>query len=1224
MRAIWEDVIIIDSYKSFDDILSWGENMMKKQQISRMVIWTMISFVLIALVTLQTSINTFAIENVKTNIVTRNVATEAELMAAIEDATVDVIHLQKDITVSRSADGKDNAFVINRAVTITGEGTLGGLRLERAGIILGGAVAFENMSIYFANPVRNAIIANGYTLTLNNVSNGGSSYNIDIFCGAITDYNGGNAEEIPSSGMEANVIIKGTNTLTGVSASVDGGNIYAGSLSDVGNGLEDAPNEYNGKVNITIEKGASGFGKIIAHGARENREGGYPDEWKSSPSLYKVIGNVNINLNACKTVVVNGATGGEKNAAFTYKDDGNGYPCSPTLVNIAGITLLPSEEVTYLEPDIAGECSLQFISVPANTRLSFVGVDDGNISVASYSGGGEIVFSNTQALRITEQISGFTKVAVGEVSGDRLNSTGVIEPDTTYITVAVSEAENYGFELLPNRSNHNMVLENDGDGNWVTVRGESFLIINEIENVANVEVPELDDYGLASEIHIPFHVNYATESEYNFIGHIPMLVTVNGRVTNTELGYMGYQYVTGVTNDDILIWFDYNGDDESIYIENYDGYEYAVPAGRYEISMTIPERYMSNAVAKTISFVLTVTCTEHRGGTATSDSQAICEVCGTAYGELKPKPPVHVHNWSYTADNGVITAVCLADDCDMSEESVEMTIVVPDESDLFYDGMPKNAMVQMSVGDILEPPILSYANQSGEVLESAPVNAGTYLASITVGEGNASQTAYVEFTIRKNDASIMVEQLEYNKTFGDSSFTLDVSDTNQEADVQYAVISSMDLNGNMVEKDAIVTMQNNVVHVHETGTAVIEVTLAESANYNTATSKRITIHVKKADAPSTVPETMIRVMYSQKTVGVVDLPEGWVWSETDRSKSLEVGVPVEATAIYNGVNKGNYVTESVTIKIIRQGCPHTGEKIRKDDRKATCEVEGYTGDVCCVDCGVQIATGTKIDKLTVHMWDDGVVTKGATPAQNGEKTYTCTVCKTTKIEDIPALGAPKVGTKEISDDGKAFYKITTSGLVKGTVKYIAPTDSKKTNVTIPSTVVITGVTYKVTAIEKDAFQNNKHIKSITIGKNVKSIGTNAFYNCAKLRTVKFGSNVTTIGDKAFYKCVALTTINLSAEVKTIGKQAFYGCKKATSITLGTKVNNVGSKAFYGCSKVKTLTIKSTKLTINKLGSKAFGKTPKSMTVKIPKKKSDAYKSMLIKCGVHKKAKFKKI
>lgn len=145
----------------------------------------------------------------------------------------------------------------------------------------------------------------------------------------------------------------------------------------------------------------------------------------------------------------------------------------------------------------------------------------------------------------------------------------------------------------------------------------------------------------------------------------------------------------------------------------------------------------------------------------------------------------------------------------------------------------------------------------------------------------------------------------------------------------------------------------------------------------------------------------------------------------------------------------------------------------------------------------------------------------------------------------------------------------------GTVTYLGATNKHATTVTIPTTITIGGITRRVTAIGKNAFRNS-NIKSIIIGKNV----------------------------------------------KTIGKQAFYGCKKLKSVTIGKSVNKIGAKAFYGCSKLKTLTIKSTKLTSKKVGSKAFGKTPKRMTVKIPKKKFKAYKSMLVKKGVSKKAKFK--
>ena len=348
---------------------------------------------------------------------------------------------------------------------------------------------------------------------------------------------------------------------------------------------------------------------------------------------------------------------------------------------------------------------------------------------------------------------------------------------------------------------------------------------------------------------------------------------------------------------------------------------------------------------------------------------------------------------------------------------------------------------------------------------------------------------------------------------------------------------------------------------------------------------------------------------------------------------------------------------------------HAGETEVKDAKKATCAVDGYTGDTYCKDCGAKIATGTKIDKSTAHTWDNGVVTKEATATEKGEKTYTCSVCKTTKKEEIPALGAPKVGEEIVSEDGSATYKVTEAGENGNSVTYEAPTDKNKATVVVPATVTINNITYNVTTISDTAFAGNKKLTSVTIGDNVtgfsdktfkgcsnlktvdvgngvtsipanafknfknlttvkmgtgvKTIGKNAFYGCKKLKNLTIGKNVVTIGDKAFYKCTSLTKVTIPSKVKTIGKSTFEGCKALKTITVGKSVTKIGSKAFYGCSKTKTLTIKSSKLTTKKIGSKAFTKTPKSMTVKVPKKKFKAYKSMFIKRGVNKKAKFRK-
>lgn len=54
-----------------------------------------------------------------------------------------------------------------------------------------------------------------------------------------------------------------------------------------------------------------------------------------------------------------------------------------------------------------------------------------------------------------------------------------------------------------------------------------------------------------------------------------------------------------------------------------------------------------------------------------------------------------------------------------------------------------------------------------------------------------------------------------------------------------------------------------------------------------------------------------------------------------------------------------------------------------------------------------------------HRWDEGVITKPATRTEEGEKTFTCTICQTTRTETIPAL-TPEPGSVDLNDIAKDF------------------------------------------------------------------------------------------------------------------------------------------------------------------------------------------------------------
>ena len=245
------------------------------------------------------------------------------------------------------------------------------------------------------------------------------------------------------------------------------------------------------------------------------------------------------------------------------------------------------------------------------------------------------------------------------------------------------------------------------------------------------------------------------------------------------------------------------------------------------------------------------------------------------------------------------------------------------------------------------------------------------------------------------------------------------------------------------------------------------------------------------------------------------------------------------------------------------------------DTAAVCETVGSKSHHC-TRCDSKIDV-TEIPASGKHTWNNGVITKPATIAEEGVKTYTCTVCGVTRTETIAKLPMPtvtpvptatptpaitsaptvtptpsvSVGTKITDKKTGNIYKVTSSRSSSQTVAFIG--NKVKTSVTIPTTIKIKGATYKVTEISTNAFKNNRKLKKVVIGQNI---------------------------------------------VK-IGKNAFYGCKKLTSIT-----------------------IKSSRLTLKNIGKNAFKNTIPKATVKVPKKQKALYNQILKKRGLNKKAKIK--
>ena len=185
---------------------------------------------------------------------------------------------------------------------------------------------------------------------------------------------------------------------------------------------------------------------------------------------------------------------------------------------------------------------------------------------------------------------------------------------------------------------------------------------------------------------------------------------------------------------------------------------------------------------------------------------------------------LHEHGWKYqlSGDGATVTAVC-NDAATCPTDGGSVTLKAPAADMLTYDGTAKSVTLDgRFVEDKTIPPEVkvTYRAKDGDVLEGAPVNAGTYTASITcIGADDKSVTASVEYTIKK--ATL---------TAGD--FTVTPPDNlvyNGEA--KYATVSSTKINGNYIHveyKDA----NGNLDQATKAGPYKVLVTAKGDPNYN--------------------------------------------------------------------------------------------------------------------------------------------------------------------------------------------------------------------------------------------------------------------------------------------------------------------------------------------------------------------------------------------------------
>lgn len=516
-----------------------------------------------------------------------SVITEEELENAISAASSgDVIEIAGSITIN---DNKSDSapWVINKAVTLRGTGSNPTLTLRAGGIVLGADVAFENLTLAFANRVRNAIMANGYTLSLRNVTCSSSvPHKVHLFCGGMTTEG---TPQYAASGSHGALILNDCKNF---------GNIYAGNISSDGKS-----NSFDQPATVTIQSGESGsFGTLYGCGALETPVDS--DLWfdttyevsppTANPELYRATGKVQFQLYYNTASKVDGATGGNENAAVTYTA-GPLLNSSLILKNISSLTLageanLQPEVDSFFDENTA-------ISVPANTTLNLSQLS-GNPVIGDFSGGGRVILGISQTLTINGLVSENTQIAVGWVSSDGATSASPVTHGKILVTAPNSQEGS--FSLLPYSGTPNMTFHFEEGGIWRAYDpNHTDRVLVKSLQVANIEAA-----AGQSEIKIPFSLEFDENSaSISRLVFVPLGITINNKSTVPKNDADNYSY--SWNNTDAFFTIEVYEEDSDYFLLTGDN-GVTIPNGTYQFNITIPEKHSATGFAIQVPFILQV------------------------------------------------------------------------------------------------------------------------------------------------------------------------------------------------------------------------------------------------------------------------------------------------------------------------------------------------------------------------------------------------------------------------------------------------------------------------------------------------------------------------------------------------------------------------------------------------------------------------------------------
>ena len=443
-------------------------------------------------------------------------------------------------------------------------------------------------------------------------------------------------------------------------------------------------------------------------------------------------------------------------------------------------------------------------------------------------------------------------------------------------------------------------------------------------------------------------------------------------------------------------------------------------------------------------------------------------------------PAAHTHDFTYSADGATITATCSKTDCPLPDHKATLTIGAPAHN-TYGDG--KSAEATITDEHSIKGEAAVVYKKGTKTLTSAPTDAGTYTASITVGGATAS----VEYTIAKADPTANAPS-GLTATYGQT--LSDVTLTNPQGNTP----------GTWTWKDPGTTSVGNVGD----NTFKANFTPTDAANYKSVEDVDVKITVDKAANPATVTSTAsVKVGGSKVDLAQNVSKNGATGAVTYAISGEAQGCSISGSELTSGANTGS-VTVNVTVAEDDNYNASAAMPIKVTiTSKDTQTITADDVTVAYGDTGKKIEASTSgdgalsyevkeggeyidVDKstgmLTVKKPGSAIVT--VTAAETSSYAEAAKDVNVTATKAEPTAAAVTANNRKYDGTKKPLVTVDESILSGGTMQYALGKDAKTApeegwSETIPSAAE-KGTYYVWYMVNGDANHNDSEPQSVTV------------------------------------------------------------------------------------------------------------------------------------------------